>query len=75
MPYLELTTRLNLAELPEPTGVSMKFENRHTETILKGAGHYHRLKTSSIHDLYRRVAEKEWILARDRQTDFYRRPS
>jgi len=51
----------------------MKFLKRQTQTILKRAGLYHRLRTSVIHDLYRRVADKNWILARDRQVDFYRR--
>ena len=51
----------------------MKFLKRQTQTILKGAGLYYRLRESSIHDLYRRVADKDWILARDRQMDFYRR--
>ena len=51
----------------------MKFLKRQTQTILKRAGLYQRLRTSTIHDLYRRVADKSWILARDRQMDFYRR--
>ena len=51
----------------------MKFLKGQTKRILKGAGLYHRLRASSIHDLYRRVAGRDWILARDRQTDFYRR--
>jgi FkbM family methyltransferase len=50
----------------------MKFLKR-TQTVLRRAGLYHRLRTSSIHDLYRGVADKSWILARDRQIDFYRR--
>ena len=51
----------------------MKFLKQRTQTILKHAGLYHRLRTSSIHDIYREVADKSWTLARDRQTDFYRR--
>jgi FkbM family methyltransferase len=51
----------------------VEFLKRKTLTILKHAGLYERLRTSSIHDLYRRVADKGWILARDRQMDFYRR--
>jgi len=51
----------------------MKFLKRQTQTILRRAGLYHRLRTSTIHDLYRRVADKGWILSRDRQIDFYRR--
>jgi FkbM family methyltransferase len=51
----------------------MKFLKRRTQTMLKRAGLYHRLRTSSIHDLYRGVADRSWILARDRQIDFYRR--
>jgi FkbM family methyltransferase len=51
----------------------MKFLKRRTQTMLKRAGLYHRLRTSSIHDFYRGVADKNWILARDKQIDFYRR--
>jgi len=49
----------------------MRFLKRPTETILKRMGLYHRLKTSRINDFYRGVADKEWVLARDRQIDFY----
>jgi FkbM family methyltransferase len=52
--------------------VTVKSLKQQTQTLLKGAGLYHRLKASSIHDLYRRVADKGWILARDRHMDFYR---
>lgn len=51
----------------------MKFLKRQTQTILKGAGLYHRLRESIIHDFYRRVADRNWILARERHMDFYRR--
>jgi FkbM family methyltransferase len=44
-----------------------------TQTMLKRARLYHRLRTSSIHDLYRRVADRSWILARDEHLGFYRR--
>ena len=64
---------MNLPGFLGQTGVTMKFLKRQTLTMLKSAGLYHRLRASSIHDLYRRVADKDWILARDRQIDFYRR--
>lgn len=51
----------------------MDFLKRQTRTVLKRAGLYHRLRTSTIHDFYRRVADKDWILARDSQLGFYRR--
>jgi FkbM family methyltransferase len=51
----------------------MKFLKRQTQTLLKGAGLYYRLQASSIHDLYRKVVDKDWILSRERQLDFYRR--
>jgi FkbM family methyltransferase len=51
----------------------VKFLKRQTRTILKRAGLYQRLRTSAIHDLYRSVADKRWILARDRQMDSYSR--
>jgi len=51
----------------------VKFLKRRTRAILECAGLYHRLRTSTIHDLYRGVADKRWIQARDRQIDFYRR--
>ena len=50
----------------------MRFLKRSTETILKRTGLYHRLKTSRINDFYRGVADREWVLARDRQIHFYR---
>jgi len=40
--------------------------------ILKRAGLYERLRTSSIHDLYRRIADEEWLFARARSMAFYR---
>jgi FkbM family methyltransferase len=55
------------------TGVIMRYLKRQAQTMLRRAGLYHRLKTSTIHDLYRRVADKSWIQARDRHLDFYRR--
>jgi len=51
----------------------MRYLKRQAQTMLRRAGLYHRLKTSTIHDLYRRVADKSWIQARDRHLDFYRR--
>jgi FkbM family methyltransferase len=51
----------------------VKVLKRQTQEVLERAGLYHRLRTSAIHDLYRRVADKSWILARERQMDFYRR--
>src|ERR1700722_17885594 len=51
----------------------MKFLKRRTQAMLKRAGLYHRLRTSSIHDIYRGVADRSWVLARDRQIQFYRR--
>jgi FkbM family methyltransferase len=46
---------------------------RQTQTILKRAGLYHRLSTSGIHDLYRGIADRDWIAARDKHLNFYRR--
>jgi FkbM family methyltransferase len=43
-----------------------------TQTVLKRAGLYNRIRTSTINDLYRRVADRGWILARDRHLEFYR---
>jgi hypothetical protein len=54
-------------------GAFMNFFKRQTQTILKRVGLYHRLKTSCIHDLYRSVADRDWILARNRRLEFYRR--
>jgi FkbM family methyltransferase len=45
----------------------------YAQRILQRAGLYHRLKASSIHELYWRIAGKRWILAREQQIDFYRR--
>lgn len=51
----------------------MKSLKRQTRAMLKRVGLYHRLRTSSIHDIYRGVADKSWVLARDKQIEFYRR--
>ena len=45
----------------------------HIQRMLQRAGLYHRLRTSNIHDLYWRIAGKHWIVAREKQLDFYRR--
>ena len=51
----------------------MNFLKERTQAMLKRTGLYNRLRTSSIHDLYRGIADKTWILARDKQINFYRR--
>src|SRR5215469_4187311 len=51
----------------------MGFFKQQTQAILRHAGLYHRLKSSSINDLYRSIADKEWILARNKRLEFYRR--
>src|SRR3984957_925341 len=51
----------------------MRFPKRRAKELLKSAGLYHRLNSSGIHDLYRRVADRNWITARERHLDFYRR--
>jgi FkbM family methyltransferase len=45
----------------------------YTQRVLQRAGLYHRLKASSLYELYWRIAGKHWILAREKQIDFYRR--
>jgi FkbM family methyltransferase len=42
------------------------------QKMLRRAGLYHRLRTSRVHELYSRIAGKYWILAREKQLDFYR---
>jgi FkbM family methyltransferase len=51
----------------------MKSLKQQAKTFLKRTGLYNRLRTSGIHDLYRGVADKDWVLARDRHLEFYRR--
>lgn len=51
----------------------MESLKHHAKRLLIGTGLYHRLRTSSIHDFYRGVADKKWILARDKHLGFYRR--
>lgn len=51
----------------------MKSLKLHIQRTLQRAGLYHRLRTSSLHEVYLRIAGKRWILARDRELDFYRR--
>jgi FkbM family methyltransferase len=43
------------------------------QKMLQRAGVYHRLRTSSIQDLYWQIAGRHWIIAREKQLDFYRR--
>jgi FkbM family methyltransferase len=52
--------------------VTVSFLKQRVVPILKRAGLYERLRTSNIHDLYRRIADKEWLVARGRSVDFYR---
>ena len=40
--------------------------------ILQHAGLYHRLRSSTIHELYWQVVGRRWILARERELEFYR---
>jgi FkbM family methyltransferase len=51
----------------------MKSLKSQMQRMLQRAGLYHRLKASRIHELYWKIAGKQWILAREKQTDFYRR--
>ena len=41
--------------------------------MLRRSGLYHRLRSSRVHDLYWWIAGRRWILAREKQLDFYRR--
>lgn len=43
------------------------------QRMLRRAGLYYRLRASRVHELYSRVTHKHWILAREKQLDFYRR--
>src|SRR5580704_9361573 len=43
------------------------------QRMLRRAGLYHRVRTSRVHELYSRITRKHWILAREKQLDFYRR--
>src|SRR5437016_14573665 len=52
---------------------AMKSTTLHIMGMLKRAGLYHRLRASNIHELWWRIAGKNWILAREKQLDFYRR--
>jgi len=51
----------------------MKSPKLQIQRMLKRAKLYHRLRTSSVHELYWRIADRGWILAREKQVDFYRR--
>lgn len=50
----------------------MKSPKLQLQGMLQRAGLYHRLKASSVHELYWRIAGRRWILAREKQLDFYR---
>jgi len=51
----------------------VKAHKSQIQRILRRAGLYYRLKNSRIHDLYWKVVGKRWILAREKQLEFYRR--
>src|SRR5271168_3472899 len=53
--------------------VTMKSPKLRIQRMLQRAGLYHRLRTSSVHELYQRIVGKHWILSREKQIDFYRR--
>ena len=42
------------------------------QRVLRRSSLYHRLRASVVHELYWRIAGKRWILAREKQLDFYR---
>lgn len=50
----------------------MKSIKARVRDILKRAPLYYRLRSSRIHDIYRRIAAKDKIEARNKQLDFYR---
>jgi FkbM family methyltransferase len=50
----------------------MKSPKLQLQRMLQRAGLYHRLKASGVHELYWRIAGRRWILAREKQLDFYR---
>lgn len=51
----------------------MKWNKWSIKSMLQRAGLYHRLRASSVHELYWRMTGKKWILDREKQLDFYRR--
>lgn len=50
----------------------MHATKQHFLSILKQYGIYHRLKASSVYDLYLTLTNKQVIKARDKELDFYR---
>lgn len=50
----------------------MKSPKLQIQRMLQSAGVYHRLRTSSVGDLYSRIAGKQRIRAREKQINFYR---
>jgi FkbM family methyltransferase len=50
----------------------MKSPKLQIQRMLQSAGLYHRLRTSSVRELYWRMAGKQQILDRDKQINFYR---
>ena len=50
----------------------MKSPKSYIQRTLQRAGLYHRVRTSSVHELYWKIAGKRGILAREKELDFYR---
>jgi FkbM family methyltransferase len=57
----------------EEAGATMGSFKWRIRKMLKGGGFYYRLRTSRIHDFYWMTIGRQWILARNKQIDFYRR--
>lgn len=53
-------------------GVTMKSPKVKIQGMLQRAGLYHRLRTSSVRELYWKMAGRQRIVAREKQINFYR---
>jgi FkbM family methyltransferase len=51
----------------------MKSSKSYIQSKLRRAGLYHRVKTSSVHEMYWRITGNRWIAARESELRFYRR--
>jgi FkbM family methyltransferase len=50
----------------------MKPLKRQLQRILGNTAIYHRLKASSLHELYWKITDQKWIESRDKEVEFYR---
>jgi FkbM family methyltransferase len=51
----------------------MKLSKSYIKSTVRRAGLYHRVRTSSVHELYWRITGNRWFVSRENELNFYRR--